>query len=99
MKFSESVKQVLLGKIQEMAASPGSFVRNPDRDFTRRRKLDFATTIQCLIAMESGSLKKELLKLLTKNMYLDQRGYIDAAKALGIDPETAKKNYRKLTLK
>ena len=63
MKFSESVKQVLLGKIQEMAASPGSFVRNPDRDFTRRRKLDFATTIQCLIAMESGSLKKELLEL------------------------------------
>lgn len=42
---------------------------------------------------------KELLKLLTKNMYLDQRGYTDAAKALGIDSETAKENYRKLTLK
>ena len=63
MNFSERVKQVLLGKIHEMAACPGSFVRNPDRDFTRRRKLDFATTIQCLIAMESGCLKKELLKL------------------------------------
>ena len=63
MKFSESVKQVLPGKIQEMAACPGSFVRNPDRDFTRRRKLDFATTVRCLIAMESGSLKKELLEL------------------------------------
>ena len=42
---------------------------------------------------------EELLELLTKSMYLDQRGYTDAAKALGIDPETAKENYRKLTLK
>ncbi|MGE1061315.1 IS4 family transposase [Megasphaera paucivorans] len=63
MNFSESVKQVLLRKIQEMAARPEAFVRNPGRDFTRTRKLDFATTIRCLIAMESGSLKKELLEL------------------------------------
>lgn len=67
MNFSESVKQVLLEKIQEMAVCPGSFVRNPDRDFTRRRKLDFETTIRCLIAMESGSLKKELLELFRYN--------------------------------
>lgn len=42
---------------------------------------------------------EELLELLTKNMYLDQRGYTEAAKTLGINPETAKENYRKLTLK
>ena len=58
MNFSEGVKQVLLGKIQEIAACPGPFVRNPDSDFTRKRKLDFETTIRCLIVMESGSLKK-----------------------------------------
>ena len=63
MQFSESVKQVLLEKIQEMATCPEPFVRNPGKDFTRTRKLDFATTIRCLIAMESGSLKKELLAL------------------------------------
>lgn len=63
MTFSESVKKVLLEKIQNMAACPGPFVRNPGSDFTRTRKLDFATTIRCLIAMESGSLKKELLEL------------------------------------
>lgn len=67
MNFSESVKQVLLGKIQEMAACPGPFVRNPGSDFTRKRKLDFETTIRCLIAMESGSLKKELLELFHYN--------------------------------
>lgn len=63
MNLSESVKQVLLEKIQEMAAQPEAFVRNPGRDFTRTRKLDFETIIRCLIAMESGSLKKELLEL------------------------------------
>jgi hypothetical protein len=68
MNFSESVKQVLLKKIQEMAACPGRFVRNPDSDFTRKRKLDFETTIRCLVAMESGSLKKELLELFHYNL-------------------------------
>ena len=63
MQFAENVKQVLLEKIQEMAACPDAFVRNPGCDFTRTRKLDFATTMRCLIAMESGSLKKELLEL------------------------------------
>lgn len=63
MQFSESVKQVLLEKIQKMAACPKPFVRNPGSDFTRKRKLDFATTLRCLIAMESDSLKKELLEL------------------------------------
>ncbi len=67
MNFSESVKQVLLGKIQEMAACPRPFVHNPDSDFTRKRKLDFETTIRCLIAMQSGSLKKELLELFHYN--------------------------------
>jgi hypothetical protein len=68
MNFSESVKQVLLEKIREMASCPGPFVRNPDSDFTRKRKLDFETTIRCLIAMESGSLKKELLELFHYNL-------------------------------
>ncbi|SDE87217.1 hypothetical protein SAMN04488499_102478, partial [Sporomusa acidovorans] len=67
MNFSESVKQVLLEKIQEMAACPEPFVRNPGSDFTRKRKLDFETTMRCLIAMESGSLKKELLELFHYN--------------------------------
>lgn len=63
MNFFENVKKVLLEKIQTMASCPEPFVRNPGSDFTRTRKLDFATTIRCLIAMESGSLKKELLEL------------------------------------
>ena len=51
-----------------MAACPGPFVRNPDSDFTRKRKLDFETTVRYLIAMESGSLKKELLEFFHYNL-------------------------------
>jgi hypothetical protein len=63
MNFFENVKKVLLEKIQAMASCPEPFVRKPGSDFTRKRKLDFETTIRCLIAMQSGSLKKELLEL------------------------------------
>ncbi len=41
---------------------------------------------------------EEMLELLTKNNYLDQRAYLEAAKTLGMDRETAKENYRQLTL-
>jgi len=50
-----------------MAVCPDQFVCKPGSDFTRKRKLDFETTIHCLIAMESGSLKKELLELFRYN--------------------------------
>lgn len=62
MKFSTQVKEVLRTKIREVAACSWLFVRNPGRDITRKRKLDFETMLQCLITMESGSLQKELLE-------------------------------------
>ena len=61
MIFAEHVKNSLLSLIQEMASLPWLFVKNPAADFSRSRKLDFASTIQFILSMESGSLKKELL--------------------------------------
>ena len=61
MIFAEHVKNNLLSLIQEMASLPWLFVKNPTADFSRNRKLDFASTIQFILSMESGSLKKELL--------------------------------------
>lgn len=61
MIFAEHVKSNLLSLIQEMAAVPWLFSKNPSADFSRNRKLDFASTIQLILSMESGSLKKELL--------------------------------------
>ena len=61
MTFAEHVKNALLFLIQEMASAPWLFSKNPATDFSRSRKLDFASTIRFLLSMESGSLQKELL--------------------------------------
>lgn len=59
MIFAEHVKNHLLSLIQEMAAVPWLFSKNLPADFSRSRKLDFTSTIQFILSMESGSLKKE----------------------------------------
>lgn len=59
MIFAEHVKNSLLSLIQKMAAVPRLFAKNPATDFSRSRKLNFASTIQLILSMESGSLKKE----------------------------------------
>lgn len=61
MIFAEQVKNQLLSLIGEMAAVPWLFSKNPSTDFSRTRKLDFASTIQMILSMESASIKKELL--------------------------------------
>ena len=54
MIFAEHVKNSLLSLIQEMASLPWLFVKNPAADFSRSRKLDFASTIQFILSMESA---------------------------------------------
>lgn len=41
MTFPETVKTTFWDIIDEMFLSISSFVNNPDKDFLRRRKLDF----------------------------------------------------------
>lgn len=60
MTFAEHVKNDLLFLIQETASAPWLFSKNPTADFSRSRKLDFASTIRFLLSMGSGSLQKEL---------------------------------------
>ena len=61
MIFAEQVKNQLLSLLREMAAVPWLFSKNPETDFSRTRKLDFASTVQFVLSMESSSIKKELL--------------------------------------
>lgn len=56
------VKQSLSNVIKDMGAYPWLFVRNPEIDFSRKRKLDFETFFQFLISMEGKSLGTELLE-------------------------------------
>lgn len=62
MTFPEIVKTTLWDIIDEMSRSLSSFVKNPNMDFIRKRKLDFQKMMQLIISMESGSLNHELLK-------------------------------------
>lgn len=62
MTFPETVKTTLWDIIDEMSLSLSSFVKNPDKDFLRKRKLDFQKMMRLIISMESGSLNHELLK-------------------------------------
>lgn len=59
--LTSKVKQNLLGIIRDMSKSPWLFAKNPEKDFTRKRKLDFETIVLLLLSMDGNSLYKELL--------------------------------------
>jgi hypothetical protein len=60
--YSNAVKETLTSLIMKMASSPALFVKNPEKDFTRKRKLPFETVVQLLISMGGNSIYKELLE-------------------------------------
>lgn len=41
MKYSDSIKTILLAAIDELAATPEKYAQRPGKDFTRYRKLGF----------------------------------------------------------
>jgi hypothetical protein len=45
-----------------MSAAPAHYVKNPEKDFTRKKKLPFETVMQLLISMGGNSIYKELLE-------------------------------------
>ena len=63
MSNSKQLRKILDFAISTVSNSPSIFVMNPEKDFTRDRKLNFNTSLRNVIYMESGSLKDELLKL------------------------------------
>ena len=52
MTFPETVKTTLWDIIDERSLSISSFANNPDKDFLRRRKLDFKKMMRLIISME-----------------------------------------------
>lgn len=61
-EYPNTVKEVLTSLIKEMSASPALFVKDPERDFTRKRKLPFEIVVQLLLTMGGNSIYKELLE-------------------------------------
>ena len=55
------IRNALFSLIREVGKNTSCFVRNPERDFTRKRKLDMETLLCVLLTMENKPLSCELL--------------------------------------
>ena len=60
--YPRFVKNKLTELIREMAAEPKLFVKNPNADFTRTRKLAFETVMNLMLSMGGNSLTSELME-------------------------------------
>jgi hypothetical protein len=81
--FPNSLKETLISLIRNMADSPALYVKNPDIDFTRDRKLPFETVMMLIIHMGGNSIYKELLEssgldadTATTSAFVQRRGKI-----------------------
>ena len=61
MNYPEKVKTFLWSDISKMSECPEQFAKNPDADFSRKRKLDFENLMRFLISMGSGTTEHEIL--------------------------------------
>jgi hypothetical protein len=61
-EYATSLKEKLTFLIREMSATPAPYVKKPEKDFTRKKKLPFETVMHLLISMGGNSLYKELLE-------------------------------------
>lgn len=57
----KELRSRLASLIREIGREPWRFARDPDRDFTRQRKLSMETLISALLCLEGGSLGQELM--------------------------------------
>ena len=62
MKFPEEVKTTLWEIIDEMADNVSNYSVNPKKDFSRKKKWDFAALVKFIISMDGQSLKNGLHK-------------------------------------
>lgn len=62
MNYSVTVKETLLSLIEEMDSQHWLFTRNPNADFTRKKKWTFDQVMRFILTMEGKSLKDELLE-------------------------------------
>ena len=60
--YPRFVKEKLAEIISKMVAEPKPFVKNPNIDFTRNRKLSFETVMSLMLSMGGNSLINELME-------------------------------------
>lgn len=56
------IKQKMDESLEQLCKVSWMFSKQPEKDFTRKRKLSFSKLVSFLLAMEGGTLTTELLK-------------------------------------
>lgn len=64
---SLKIKSILYDKIEKLSRNKDNYCNNPEKDFSRKRKLGFTDTIRMIVTMEGGTLNSELLKYFDYN--------------------------------
>jgi hypothetical protein len=59
--YIENIKLSLQNSITKLAENPMLFLKNPGKDFTRNRRINFDTFIKITMQSSGGSMNKELL--------------------------------------
>lgn len=67
MKYNEQIKTLLDNIIADISNSKRSYVKNPDKDFTRGRKLPFGMVVKLVLSMKGNTLNKELYDFFGRN--------------------------------
>lgn len=62
MKYSDSVKAILIATINEFALNPDNYALRPGKDFSRNRKLGFKDFLLMFLTMEGDCIKEELYR-------------------------------------
>jgi len=61
-EYADFIKEKLDTVLTQMHESSWLFVNDPEKDFTRKRKLDFKDMMIILLSMGGNSLRLELMK-------------------------------------
>ena len=64
----KSIKRTLKKCINEICEHPEVFARNPEKDFTRSRKLPFKQVLKSVLSMTGKSLRNELMEYFNLNL-------------------------------
>ena len=109
----KKIKRILKKSINEISLHPKQFANNPEKDFTRKRKLPLKQVLKCILSMTGKSLRGELMdyfdlssSMPTVSAFVQQRNKIDyrAFEALFhnftnfIDEQNLYKGYRLLAV-
>jgi hypothetical protein len=66
--YADLVKSKLMTVIKDLEQRKDAFVKQPGKDFTRKRKLSLQTLITLMLSMGGKSLENELLEFFDYNL-------------------------------